>query len=281
MPDIKIKHRLNTSTVFGKYKSEDYFPLAVIVKYGKSEIEIPSRINEHLKLYRSNLERITKGNKELYELLCSGYFSVEIMKDLMKNKKFPVYHLLEDEKSVISKTLGIKKVLKPDLYTAELLEKDYRLYTLEITDVFDKHIKNEYLKELRKLFIYSADNEDEKELFRLTDYLIHFINWGNSFYNYYEASFDIHPGHLRKVENRLGIPLRTKIKAYLAFHTHINTLKCLLEKREQGKISTLSVLDWKSDLKQILLIQFASVFGNKKSEEYINALEEIIDSELI
>ncbi|MBN2610356.1 MAG: hypothetical protein JXB00_02265 [Bacteroidales bacterium] len=281
MADFKIIHRANTTTVYGNYRSEDFFPLGIVVEFKNGFLEIPSRINEHFKLYKSDLERITRGKKELYELLCRGLFSENLLCDFIANKTFPVYHLLEDEKFVVSKILEHRvsgKLLKE--YGNNALEKDYRQYTLEITNVFDRHIRQGYLTELRELFIYSADKDDEKELFRLTDFLIHFINWNNPFYYYYETSFDVIPGPLRKVENKLSAELRRRIKAYLTYHSHINNLKRLLEKREQGRISVLSVLDWKTDIKQLLFNQFESFFGEKKAEEYICSLEGIIEAEL-
>jgi hypothetical protein len=53
----------------------------------------------------------------------------------------------------------------------------------------------------------------------------------------------------------------------------------LLEKREQGRISTLSLLDWQTDIKNILTKQFTTLFGRKKSSEYIQALQGILKVE--
>ena len=273
---MEISHTFNLSEKSKTFQSEEFHPLNIVASLGKKKIEIPSRINEHLSLYKSNLERITQGKKEIYSLICSGYFSKSMLDDFLKSKKFPIYHLLEDERSVIAKISDLKKYHPIETLTPQQLENDYKLYTQEISGVFDKYIKRNYLRELRELFNFAAEKENEKELFRLTDFLIHFINWGNSFYNYYDTCFDIFPGNLRKVENRLSNPLRIKIKAYLAYHTHINTLNRMLEKREHGRISILSVLDWETDIRLLLLKQFISFFGNRKANEYIKALEEII-----
>ncbi len=274
---MEISHTFNLSEKSKNYQSEEFHSLNIVVVAGKKKIEIPSRISEHLSLYKSNLERITNSKKEIYNLICSGYFSKSMLDEFLLHKIFPIYHLLEDEKLVIAKISEIKKYQQGFPFTSGQLEKDYSLYAQEISDVFDKHVKRAYLSELRELFSVAAEKENEKELFRLSDFLIHFINWGNTFYNYYETCFDIIPGHLRKVENHLSNPLRTKIKAYMAYHTHINTLKRLLEKREQGRISTLSVLDWKTDIQQLLLKQFNSVFGSRKSNEYIKSLDGIVN----
>jgi hypothetical protein len=53
----------------------------------------------------------------------------------------------------------------------------------------------------------------------------------------------------------------------------------LLEKRELGRIYTLSLLDWQTDIKNILAKQFATIFGHNKSAEYIQALNKILKEE--
>ncbi|MBN2214185.1 MAG: hypothetical protein JW723_08070 [Bacteroidales bacterium] len=274
-----IFHKLLLTSEAKKYKSGNFYSLGIIIEFNGRTIQLASRINEYLKLYKSELERLTDKEKELCELICSGYFSEVLLDDMISNKKFPVYNLLEDEKYVIRKVIGMKDKQFLAEMTARSLEKDYQKYTLDIIDVFDRHIKSAYIKEIRELFHYTADKAKEKELFRLVDFLIHFINWNNSFYDFYDTSFDIIPGHIRKVENRLSHALRLTIKAYLAFHSHINTLRRLLEKHEQGRISTLSLLDWQTDIKNILTKQFVTLFGRKKSAEYIQALQKLVQQE--
>lgn len=279
-PDkLNIFHNLIVSSDQKKFGAENFNSLWVVVEFDGKSIQIKSKVSEYLKLYRSDMDRITQGDKELCKLICSGFFSEDLLNDMISNKRFPVYNLLEDEKYVIGKVLEMKDAQFLNQMTAESLEDEYQKYTLEIIDVFDRNVKSAYLKEIRELFHFTADKAKEKELFRLVDYLIHFINWDNSFYNFYETSFDIIPGHIRKVENRLSHSLRLTIKAYLTFHSHVNTLRRLLEKRELGRISTLSLLDWQTDIKNILSKQFVTIFGRKKSTEYIQALQKILKEE--
>lgn len=279
-PDnLNIFHKLVVSGEQKKYGAEDFNSLGVVIEFNGKSLQIKSKINEYLKLYRSDIDSITEGDKELSELMCSGYFSTDLLSNMIFNKRFPVYNLLEDEKYVIGKVIEMKGKKFQGQLTTESLETEYQKYTLEIHDIFDRHVKSAYLREIRELFHFAADKAKEKELFKLVDYLIHFINWDNSFYNFYDNSFDIIPGHLRKVENRLSHSLRLTIKAYLAFHSHINTLRRLLEKRESGRISTLSLLDWQTDIKNILTKQFATIFGRKKSTEYIQALQKMLKEE--
>jgi len=279
-PDkLNIFHKLIVSSDQKKFGAENYNSVWVVIEFDGKSFQIKSKVSEYLKLYRSDMDRITQGDKELCELICSGYFSEDLLDNMYSNKRFPVYNLLEDEKYVIGKVLGLKEKNFLMRMTAESLEDEYRKYTSDIIDIFDKNVKSAYIKEVRELFHFTADKVKEKELFKLVDFLIHFINWNNSFYNFYDTSFDIIPGHLRKVENRLSHSLRLTIKAYLAFHSNVNTLRRLLEKRELGRISTLSLLDWQTDIKNILTKQFVTIFGRKKSSEYIQALQKILKEE--
>ena len=274
-----VSHKLLLSAKPEKFKTENFYPLIIQIESGVKSLQIHSRLNVYLKLYKSDLDRITSGEKELCELICSGLFSENLLNELVTNKRFPIYQLLEDEKFVVNRVLEMKDEPLLAMMTVSMLEEEYKKYTLEITDVFDQHIKTAYMKEIRDLFLYAADKVKEKELFRLVDYLIHFINWDNSFFSFYDTSFDIIPGHIRKVENRLSGPLRLTIKAYLSFHAHVHTLHRLLEKREQGKISTLSLLDWQTSVKSMLEKQFVTFFGRKRSSEYIQALDSILKLE--
>jgi hypothetical protein len=274
-----IFHKLLTSSEAKKFRSENFYPLVIVIEFDGKSIQLDSKICNYLKLYKSDVDRLIKGEKDLCELICSGNFSEGLLNEMISGKKFPVYNLLEDEKYVIGKIIDMKEDAFLTQMTAESLEEEYQKYTLEIIDVFDRHVRSAYQKEIRELFHFTADKAKEKELFRLVDFLIHFINWNNSFYNFYDASFDIIPGHLRKVENRLSHSLRLSIKAYLAFHSYENTLRRLLEKRELGRISTLSLLDWQTDIRNILTKQFATLFGRKKSAEYIQALDKILKAE--
>jgi len=84
------------------------------------------------------------------------------------------------------------------------------------------------------------------------------------------------PSELKKIEAHLSKDLRLSIKAYTAFYTYINPLKRFFEKREQGRIATLSFLDWQSDIKDLLIRQFGSLMGRKTAILYVNRLDDIL-----
>jgi len=55
-------------------------------------------------------------------------------------------------------------------------------------------------------------------------------------------------------------------------------LKRFFEKRELGKISTLSYLDWQTDIKPFILKEFEKIFGEQKALQYILSIDHILSS---
>jgi hypothetical protein len=271
---VQIKHFLNKETEPVAYRSDKYYPLFIQITFHDKTAKIKSRIDDHLKIYKSNLEKFTRGDKKFQELINSGYFSQKNLDNITNNQVFPLYNLLEDEIYVIRKLIDFKLDSKKYDYILQNLSREYEIYTLEISDVFDSYIKTQYLEEVKSVFIQSIDKE--KVIFKIANYLIHFINWNNSFYNFYDSTFEVFPSALKKIENRFSAELRTNIKAYMAYYNNINMLKRHFEKRELGKISTLSLLDWQTDIKEILKKQFTKFFGRRKAAEYITCLNKIV-----
>ena len=66
----------------------------------------------------------------------------------------------------------------------------------------------------------------------------------------------------------------------MAYHSKVNILKRYMEKRENGRISTLSYLDWITDIKDFLIKEFTKLFGKKKALEYVNNLDRILDRKI-
>ena len=273
---VQIKHFLNEETEPVAYRSDKYYPLFLQITLHDKTAKIKSRIDDHLKIYKSNLEKFTRGDKKFQELINSGYFSQKNLDNITNNQVFPLYNLLEDEIYVIRKLIDLKLDSKKDDYILQNLSREYEIYTLEISDVFDSYIKNQYIEEVKSVFMQSIDKEKEKVIFKIANYLIHFINWNNSFYNFYDSTFEVFPSALKKIENRFSAELRTNIKAYMAYYNNINMLKRHFEKKELGKISTLSLLDWQTDIKEILKKQFTKFFGSRKAAEYISCLNKIV-----
>ena len=75
-------HFLNLREKPKIYQSENFYPIFVRIKVKTLQKIIRSRINEHLKIYRSDLDRITNGDKRLEKLVLSGYFSQSLFDEL-------------------------------------------------------------------------------------------------------------------------------------------------------------------------------------------------------
>lgn len=273
---ITVKHYLNKRAKPKHFEQDTFYPVYIQIIVAGKKAQIKSKIDEHLKIYRSDISRLTENNAELRDLIMAGYISEKLLEDFKKQNKFPINHLLQDEIYVIKRI--IKKFdpfHNPD-FTLNHFSFEYQKHTAEITHVLDEKIKQMYRMELKSLFLKSIDEDENRDIFRISNFLIHFINWNNSFNNFYEATYEILPSEIRTIENIINKELRATIKAFMAYHANVNILKRFFEKREQGKISTLSYLDWQTDIKDFILNQFEKVFGEQKALEYVICLDNIL-----
>ena len=277
---ITVKHYLNKRAKPKFLLKEKFYPLYIQIIVNGKKAQIKSKINEHLKIYRSDVERITKNNQEMNELLMQGYVSDKFFEEMKRAKLFPLLHLLYDEVAVITRIITFHKPFTNPDFTLNSFSEDYAKYTEEITQKLDSKIKDLYLQELKSLFLKSIDQDENREIFKVTNYLIHYINWENSFSNFYESTFEIIPSEFKMIENLLSNELRTAIKAFMAYHSKVNVLKRFFEKREMGKISTLSYLDWITDIRDFVYKEFEQLFGQQKALQYVVSIEELLTSDL-
>ena len=177
---ITVKHYLNKRAKPRVYNKEKYYPLYIQIIVSGKKAQIKSKINEHLKIYRSDIERITQQNEELNELLLAGFFTDSLMKSIVKNKTFPLFHLLNDEVQVITRIIKFNNPFDNKDFTLSNFSEQYRVHTTEITWILDNRIKERYLKELKSIFLKTIDEEENRDIFRVVNYFIHFINWSSS-----------------------------------------------------------------------------------------------------
>jgi len=210
-----------------------------------------------------------------------GYFSDNFLLNVNKRKQFPFFHLLNDEVNIITRIISYKKPFENKKFSLSNFSSEYEKHTTEITKILDDSIKEMYRTELKSIFLKAIDQDDNKDIFKVTNYFIHFINWENTFYNFYESTYEVVPSGLKSIENMLNNELRVAIKAYMAYHSKVNVLKRFFEKRELGKISTLSYLDWQIDIKEFIMLEFEKIFGEQKALEYIISLDNILVANII
>ncbi len=274
---ITVKHYLNTRAKADLVGKEKFYPLYIQIIVNGKKAQIKSRINEFLNIYRIDIERLTESNEKLFETITQGYFSEKLLSNIIKKKIFPLYNLLNDEVNILKRILIYLRPFNNENFTLVNFGHEYQLHTTEITKILDDSIKEIYQRELREIFLRTIDHQDKDEIFRYTNYFIHFINWNNTFSNFYESTFEVMPQSLKSIENLLSNELRISIKAFLAYKSKINILNRLFERREAGRISTLSFLDWQTNIKASLQIEFCELFGEQKSLEYILSLDNLLN----
>jgi hypothetical protein len=277
---ITVKHYLNKRAKEKHFQREGFYPLYIQIIVNGKKAQIKSKVCDHLKIYRSDLERLAKNDQELLHLFLSGYLSEAMFNSIFKKKTFPFYHLLTDEVNVLTRIIVFLRPFEDKDFSLNNFSWEYEKHTTEITRILDDSLKELYRAELKATFLKLIDQEDNKDLFKLANYFIHYINWENTFYNFYESTFEIMPSGLKSIENILPNELRTAIKAYLAYHSKVNLLKRFFEKRELGKISTLSFLDWQTDIKDFIMMEFEKLFGEQKALEYIISLDNILNTKI-
>jgi hypothetical protein len=276
MEPFSAKHYLNRKIKPVVFADDKFYPLSLVVQFNGKEARIKSRLGDYLKIYAGHVERLTNGDQELVRLFNAGLFSEHWLTFITKEKKFPVFQLMKDEAGVLKKVIELRFTRKGRSSLSDI-GRMYANCVKEITDVMDDFIKTSFREELEILFLKSIDSSEKKEIFRIVNYFIHYLNWNHPFYNLYDATSEIMPTELKKVEGQLSKDLRLSVKAYTAFYSYINPLKRFFEKREQGRIATLSYLDWQSDIKELLTRQFSSMMGKKTAVLYVNRLDEILN----
>lgn len=273
---VTVKHYLNLRAKNKVFQKESYYPLYIQIIVNGKKAQIKSRIHEFIKIYRSDIERITQNNADFYNLILNGYFSEKLIETIDRRKLFPLAQLLQDEISVIKRIIIYQKPFHNEKFTLFNFGEEYKIHTTEITKIFDNHIKSAYLTEMREIFLKTIDQDNNSEVFKTVNYFINYINWNNSFSSIYEETFEIMQRYLKLVENLLSNELNISIKAYLAYLSKVNIVNRLFERRQEGRITTLSYLDWQTDIKDFVYKEFVPLFGEQKALEYQISLDNIL-----
>ncbi len=274
---ITVKHYLNKRAKPKLYKKEEYYPLYIQLIVDAKKAQIKSRLSQYLEIYHSEIEQFTRRDSQLDRLLLSGYFTEKLFETILDENRFPVAQLLEDEVAVITKIISLQKPFDNKHFTLNNFSVEYKKHVSEITEILDDSIKTSYRKSLNNLFLDAVDKDDKRKTFNIANFFIHYINWNFPFSNFYEITYEVIPSELKYIENRVDQSLLTSIKAYMAYHSKVNIVKRFMDKQEDGKISTLSYLDWTTDIKEFVIEEFTKIFGKKKAMEYVGSLDRILE----
>jgi hypothetical protein len=274
---ITIKHYLNKRAKPRIYRKEEYYPVYIQLIVDAKKAQIKSRLSQYLSIYHSEIEQFTRKDSGLDKLILSGFFTEKLFDKVHEDSIFPIAQLLEDEISVITKIIIHQKPFENKNFTLNNFSFEYKKHVTEITEILDDSIKESYRKSLNKLFLESVDKDDLKKTFNIANFFIHYINWNFPFSNFYEITYGVIPSELKYIENHIDQSLHTAIKAYMAYHSKVNIVKRFMDKQDWGRISTLSYLDWTTDIKAFVITEFTKLFGRKKGLEYVSSLDRILE----
>jgi hypothetical protein len=273
---ITVKHYLNFRAKDKTFQRDKYFPLYIQIIVNGKKAQIKSRIHEFLKIYRSDIERITQNNADYNNLILNGYFSERLLDLIEKKRLFPLYQLLSDEVAILKRIIGSQRPFDNNEFTLFNFGWEYQVHTTEITKIFDNHIKEDFKTELHELFLKTIDQDDNREVFKIVNFFINYLNWNNPFSNIFETTSEMLPREIKLVENLLTKELYTSIKAYLTYLSKVNIVNRLFERRQEGRITTLSYLDWQTEIKDFVYKEFIPTLGEQKALEYLLSLDNIL-----
>jgi len=274
---ITVKHYLNKRAKPKVYRNDEYYPLYIQLIVDAKKAQIKSRLSQYLSIYHSEIEQFTRKDSQLDKLIQSAYFTEKLYNRINEEAIFPIANLLEDEVAVITKIIKLQKPFESKQFTLNHFSVEYKKHVTEITEILDNSIKASYRKNLNSLFLESVDKDDSKKTFNIANFFRHYINWNFPFSNFYEITYEVIPSELKYIENHIDQSLLTSIKAYMAYHSKVDIVKRYMDKQEDGKISTLSYLDWTTDIKEFVIKEFTKVFGKKKGLEYVSSLDRILE----
>ena len=261
---LKIEHYLNTTESGSPFLADDFYPVELKITCNDKSINLRSKIADYCRLYRGDIKNLSHNHQELFKHALQGYFTEKFYADIFKKKLFPVFDLLMDEIQLIENVISFNQPFDIKNFTAHNFGIEYVKHTTDIAHILDDNIKELYLNEIKGLFVKSIDPKKSKEVFQISNYFIHFINWEKRFSNFYEMTYEVLPSEIRLLENYLSPEFKCLIKAFMAFQTQVNIIKRTFEKKTPGKISTLSYFEWESDIREFLSQKFEKIFGKTK-----------------
>ena len=274
--NLKIEHYLNTTESGSPFLSDDFYPVEIKITYGDKIINIRSKIADYCRLYRGDIKNLANNHQEVFRHALQGYYTEKFFDDIFKKKLFPIFDLCADEIQLIENVISFNQPFDIKNFTAHNFSIELNKHTTDIAHILDENIKELYLNEIKGLFVKSIDPKKSKEVFQISNYFLHFINWEKRFSNFYEMTYEVLPSEIRLLENYLSPEFKSLIKAFMAFQTQVNIIKRTFEKKIPGKISTLSYFEWNGEIREFLVQKFEKIFGKTKTKEYIEGLNKVI-----
>lgn len=280
MGKITVKHYLNKRAKAKTLNGERYFPLYIQIIVAGHKAQLKSKIQDFISGYEGYIEKIFY-NKSISKLVNHGYFSDSLINRIENEELFPLINLFNDEINIISDIIKSQRPFKNKSFSLTNISRHYDFYLKDITHILDDAVKANYINELNRIFIESSSNESERKIFKISNFFIHYINWDNSFCNYYQSIYEVLPSEIKYIENYLSDDLKKQIKASLAFHSRANFLIRYLDKTEKGLFPHVNYFDWQSEGKLFLTREFIKIFGKQKANQHIHSIDLILSKEVI
>ncbi|MCB8994710.1 MAG: hypothetical protein H6538_03780 [Bacteroidales bacterium] len=276
---ITVKHYLNKRAKAKLLGGEKYYPLYLQLIVSGHKAQLKSKISDYFNVYRGNLEKLFPDAEKL-KLINQGYFTDALFRKINSENIFPLSSLFANETELISDI--IRTILHYNTKNFSLFNFSslYDEHIKDIHEILELAVQKYYIRELNDIFLRSTKSEDSRKLFKVSNYFIHFINWENSFCDYYEITYEVLPSEIKFLENHLTDELKTDIKALLAFHSRSNYLRRFLDKSEKGLLPNVNYMDWLDSGREFISREFINIFGKQKAQEYMNSLDRILSKEL-
>ncbi len=272
---ITVKHYLNKRANPKFLNDKPYFPVYLQIIVAGQKAQLKSKIQEYIQQYRGYIDNSFSDKYEA-KLVGQMYFTEELFIALKAGKDFPLTTILNDEIHLVTSIIDLIGPFNNENFKLTNFGLQYSQYLKNIYGVLDDSVKEAYLRELNHIFRESSNREEDRKLFRLTNYFIHFTNWNNLFCDFYEMTYEMLPSEIKYIENNLSDDLKLKIKAMMAFYARENHLKRFLDKAEKGMFPTVHYIDWLEKGEEFISREFIKIFGKQKAGEYIDALNGIL-----
>jgi len=276
---ITVKHYLNKRAKAKISGEEKFYPLYLQIIVSGHKAQLKSKAHEYFNAYRGYFEKLFP-DQEKAKLVNQGYFSEQLFKKINTESIFPLTNIFIDETELIAKIIRSILLYNTKSFSLNNFSSIYDQHIKDIHEILEDAIKKYYFSELNDIFLKSTKSEDSRKLFKVSNYFIHFINWNNSFCDYYEITYEVLPSEIKFLENHLSEDLKLDIKALLAFHSRCNYLRRYMDKTEKGLMPNINYMDWLDSGRDFISKEFIKIFGKQKALEYINALDLVLSKEL-
>lgn len=276
---ITVKHYLNKRAKAKLVGDEKFYPLYLQLIVSGHKAQLKSKAHEYFSSYKGYIEKLSPDNEKI-QLINQGFFSDNLLKKISGDRVFPLTNILEDEIKLITRILRSNLIYNTKSFSLINFSSVYEAHLRDIHEILEIAVKNYYQRELNDIFFKSTKSDDSRKLFKVSNYFIHFINWENSFCDYYEITYEVLPSEIKFLENHLSEDLRQSIKALLAFHSRANYLRRFMDKTEKGLLPNVNYIDWLDSGRDFILKEFIKIFGKQKAIELMKSLDFILSKEL-